>query len=216
MAGAAELFFETGEPLDGQCSGFKHDDDYKITPAMRAELDRRLPEFSKLWKESGATLLPATVDLIGRPYGRTEEEITLTLCQWLSPMSNPLMLRVREYLKSTSVDNPNGPRDLKPSAYFVGQVFHELIHRYLDRHFPRIDQPDQSAMVKSHASEPGGVLTHLHLLSVQKAVYLKLNRGKELETIIAWDKKLGGNYKRAWELVESDGYQKYIDELTKP
>jgi hypothetical protein len=214
-AASLQLFFETSEPFDGQCSGFKHHEDYKITASMRAELDKRLPEFEQLWRNSGDALIAAMGDLLRRPYKRTQETITLTLCQWISPLSSPLIMRVREYLRATAVDNPHGPTELKPDAYFVGQVHHELIHRYLDQYFPDIAEPKRSAMVRSHASEPEGVRVHLHLLALQKAVYLKLDRHKELEMIREQDKRIGEPYKRAWEIVEQDGYEKYIRELSR-
>jgi hypothetical protein len=209
-AGALTLFMETGEPFDGACGALKQHEDYKITPAMRKELSRRIPELSKLWNDQGSPLVTAMAEIVGKPYARKEETLTLTLCQWFSPMSAPLILRAREYLQATSVDNPKGP-PAKPPAYFVAQVFHELIHRYLDQHFPELEA---TPMLKLHAGEPPGVLSHLHHLSIQKAVYLKLNRKAELETIIELDSRiLGGVYKRAWEIVNSDGYQKYLAEL---
>ena len=79
-----------------------------------------------------------------------------------------------------------------------------------------IDQPQNSVLIKSHSEEPLGVLSHLHHLSIQKAVYLKLNRKGELDKIVELDSQIrGGTYKRAWEIIGSDGHQKYIDELLK-
>jgi hypothetical protein len=210
------LFMEDAPPFDGACGALKQHEDYKITPSMRKELNQRIPEFEKTWRENGGPLIRGMTELLGRPYGRKEETLTLTLCQWFSPMSNPLILRAREYLKATAVDNPNGPTALKPASYFVGQVFHELIHRYLDRHFSNIDSAAASPLIRAHASEPWSVTSHLHHLSIQKAVYLRMNRKAELDTIIDLDSQVrGGIYKRAWEIVNSDGYQKYIDELLK-
>lgn len=210
------LFFEEALPFDGACNALKQDDNYKITEAMRTELTQRIPEFEQIWKKKGPELLKTMSELLKHPYGRSEETMALTLCQWFSPMSQPLMLRMREYLKSTVVDNPKGPTEIKPDLYFVAQVFHELIHRYLDKYYADIDSPQNSALVKTHASEPSGVLSHLHHLSIQKAVYLKLNREEDLKKIIELDSQIrGGVYKRAWEIVNADGYQKYIDELSK-
>jgi hypothetical protein len=215
-AGELKLFFDEGQPFDGQCQALKQDENYKITSAMQTELHERLPEFERLWNTQGKALLMTMADLFKHPFGREEVTLTTTLCQWFSPMSSPLILRMREYLRATAKDNPKGPQELKPDSYFVGQVFHELIHQYLDRYFGKIDEPQNSTLSKKHASEPGGVLIHLHHLSIQKAVYLKLNRQKELETIITLDSQIrGGIYKRAWEIVNEDGYQKYIDELGK-
>ncbi len=210
------IFFEQGIPFDGACNSLKQDDNYKITESMRVELTKRISEFERNWASKGSELVHTMTTIVKKPYPRKEETLTLTLCQWFSPMSNPFILRVREYLKATSIANPNGPTDLKPDAYFVGQVFHEIIHRYIDNYFTDIDQPEKSAMIRSHSTEAESVLVHLHHLSIQKAVYVKLGRTSELDTIIDLDSKIrGGMYKRAWEVVNADGYQKYIDELLK-
>ncbi len=211
-----KLFFEDALPFDGACMALKQHDDYKITTSMRDELTLRLPEFTKTWEKGGSALIREMAKLLKHPYGRNEETMAFTLCQWFSPMSNPLIFRVREYLKTTGIDNPKGPTEIKPESYFMGQIFHELIHRYLDKHFLNIDQPQNSVLIKSHSEEPPGVLSHLHHLSIQKAVYLKLNRKGELDKIVELDSQIrGGTYKRAWEIIGSDGYEKYIDELLK-
>src|ERR1700679_1477295 len=81
------LFFELGGPFDGQCGALKQSDDFKVTPAMQDELAQRLPYFQALWDREGGALIRTMAQLLKHPYGRREESITLTLCQWFSPMS---------------------------------------------------------------------------------------------------------------------------------
>lgn len=216
-AGAPRLFFEEAGPFDGACGALKEHDDYKVTKAMRQELLDRHFDFAKLWEAQGTPLVQELERLLKRKYPRSEESVTLTLCQWFSPMSHPLLMRVREYLKATAKDNPGGPQVQLPDSYFVSQVFHELLHRYLDHHFPDVDSDQKSILIKTHSSEKGGVLSHLHVLAIEKAIYLGLGRKKELDEIVGLDSKIpGGTYKRAWEVVDLEGYQKFVDELRSP
>jgi hypothetical protein len=56
------------------------------------------------------------------------------------------------------------------------------------------------------------VINHLHVLALQKFTYKKLSRLNELEPNIERDRS-DKNYRRAWDIVESEGVQSFIDEL---
>lgn len=209
-----KLFFEHGYVFDQSC---QTDSKQPITEAMENELDQRLPDLQKLWEEKGTDLLTATIDITKHDFGRREESVTLILCPWFAPMSQPLMLRVRSYLKSaTEKGNKNFYTTLRPDFYFVSQVYHELLHRYLDHNFETMGliNPSRSPLANKYRKENKGVLIHLHLLALQKAVYLKVHRDDDLQKIIQFDSEIPGDiYKRAWEIVNKEGYDKFLDEL---
>jgi len=100
-----------------------------------------------------------------------------------------------------------------PMRYKVDTLFHELLHEFLAEN-PVTD----SILLKQHASEPERTRNHLHLLALQKAVFLKLNETDALKDVIAIDSQLpGGYYKRAWEIINATDtvYLKYVAEISQ-
>ena len=58
------------------------------------------------------------------------------------------------------------------------------------------------------------VLNHLHLMAIQKQVYLELGLEEDLGSVIANDSLLAkGQYKRAWEIVNEEGHDAFVAEL---
>jgi hypothetical protein len=72
----------------------------------------------------------------------------------------------------------------------------------------------QTPLLTRYESESASVLAHLHLMAIQKHVYLKLGRAD----LLAWIGKLypliGGDEGRAWEIVNTlEGHEAFIEEL---
>jgi hypothetical protein len=98
--------------------------------------------------------------------------------------------------------------------YKIGVLYHEILHEFVDDNLPR-----QSLLLAQHQDEASRVRDHLHLLALQKAVYLELGTKDELTEVIEMDGQLpGGFYKRAWQVVNqrNDDYLKYVEELKSP
>jgi len=183
------------------------DEEKPITSEMQKELTDRIPQFQRLWNSQGEENLRATVNLFKLNFNRKEEVATLILCPWFPPMSSPLMIRMRDFLKSST-------KDPKPEFYFVALTFHELLHQYLDSNFDQFLTERKSPLFKKYAKEVDGVLVHMHLLAILKSVYLSQKKQNELQKIIEWDSKIPGPvYKRSWEIVNLEGYEKLINEL---
>jgi hypothetical protein len=98
-----------------------------------------------------------------------------------------------------------------PLRYKSSVIFHEILHKFLGSHLPA-----QSALLAAHQNEGKRVRDHLHLLALEKSVYLELGLTTELKEIIEIDRQLpGGIYKTAWGIVnktESE-YLKYLAEI---
>lgn len=84
-------------------------------------------------------------------------------------------------------------------SYKADTLFHELLHGYLET-YPVKD----SGLLEPYASEPRRVRNHLHLLALEKAVFLRLNEPEALNDVVLHDSELpNGYYKRAWEIVNA-------------
>lgn len=197
-----KVFFEYGYPFDLMCPQHPQK---PINEEMQNELFALIPMVDQLWAKESVALLGTTVATFNKGFDRTELSATLILCHTTPSMSHPLLINMRKFLKS-AWDDP------RPQSYLVSLIFHEILHRYLSENFDSLYST--STLLKKYQSESGTVLAHLHLMAVQKYVYVQLNREAELKQTITWDSMIPNpGYKRSWEIIGIEGYQPFIDEL---
>ena len=126
-------------------------------------------------------------------------------------MGLPLIVSLRPFLERSAKADPNIQKPLSKEA-FVSMVHHELLHSLVDN----IETQEFSAsskMLEKYSNEPFNVLVHLHLMAIQQEVYSKMTSTKLLEQTEVLYNFIGGDYKRAWEIVKSEGSKPFIDEL---
>ncbi len=99
----------------------------------------------------------------------------------------------------------------RPVDLVADIVSHELIHTYLVDNFRnRMPTP----LLTKYRNEDGRVLSHLHLMAIQKEIYLELGLNARIEGVIKFDSEvLAGSYKRSWEIVNAEGADKFVEEL---
>ncbi|MFZ4405338.1 MAG: hypothetical protein ACOYOK_14660, partial [Pseudobdellovibrionaceae bacterium] len=93
---------------------------------------------------------------------------------------------------------------------FADLVFHELLHTWVGEHLIR-----PSPLFHKYENEARLTRNHLHLMAVQKLIYQKLNRD-DLIQMIQNQYNRHAEYKRAWDIVNAEGIQVFIDELKPP
>ena len=186
------LFDQVCEKISGQ----------KIPLAAKAEGPKRLDEFTRQWQKDSPDFFRVLIKQTGRSFERKEETVSLTSCN-IPSVSDPILIPLKRWLISLGGSEPLGG--------FSDVVFHELLHRFLTSNF----DANKSALIKKYKNENQQVLTHLHLMALQKMIYVELKRND----LIAWldhdyNQLIGGDYKRAWEIVDSiEGSQAFVDEL---
>jgi len=189
--------------LDWVCSIFRGP---PIDEEWETELLARQPEFEQLWAAVGPKLIAATEAIAGQAFPADEITVRLTLCNLPSQSALGVSVNMRYALQSFTA------RPV-PMRYKVDTLFHELLHNYLDEY----PVPD-SKLLGQHATEPARVRSHLHLLALEKAVFLALGESQALMDVIDIDSQLpNGYYKRAWEIINAtdDEYLKYVGEISR-
>lgn len=171
----------------------------------QVEKDRLIDKFSDMqsaWNKTGPTLLDQTVKTIGKPFHQKEMIATMFLCKKTPSMSMPLLINGNWFASEAP----------QPTDLIVDITYHELIHTYLVDNFPTLMS---SALLAKYKGEHPGVLSHLHLMALQKAVYLELGLKDRIEILIKFDSEhYKGAYKRSWEIVNSiEGYMPFVNEL---
>jgi hypothetical protein len=202
-AGQPTVTVSYSQSLDSVCSLFRGGE---IKDEWKAELTSRQAEFENLWRSVGPKLIEATEAITGKSFPAEHFTARLTLCNMPSQSIVGISINMRYALKSFT-------QTPAPMRYKVDTLFHELLHEFLAEN-PVTD----SILLKQHASEPERTRNHLHLLALQKAVFLKLNETDALKDVIAIDSQLpGGYYKRAWEIINATDtvYLKYVAEISQ-
>jgi hypothetical protein len=190
------LYPPGGSLLDRLCR-----DDFKVhieDQAIQAAV-QKLPEFQKQWDAEGPEYMNAALTEIGLDFPYQEMQATLTVCLPAST-SIPLIVEVDKFLSTA--------KKPAPAWEFSEIVFHELMHTYVRPVLSR------SALMKKYQNEAPATRYHLHVMAIEKMTLLKLNRPVDLKTM-ADEYRNGPDpaYKRAWEIVNSEGYQAFIEEL---
>jgi len=162
------------------------------------ETIRRNPEFQRKWDEEGPAYLRAAFREVGQPFPYHEMQMAMTVCPATSTMSLPLMINMRQFL-STAKSTP-------PPDDFAEKIFHELMHHYVHPVMA------QSALRKKYSAEAPVVLSHLHVMALEKFVLEKLGKRDELKFL---EQEYQGEprYKRAWEIMNVEGERAFIEEL---
>jgi hypothetical protein len=59
------------------------------------------------------------------------------------------------------------------------------------------------------------VLNHLHVMALEKLVLTRLHKAEELKFLESEYRTdpPPSHYKRAWEIVEAEGYEKFVGEM---
>ncbi len=190
-------------PFDRSCSKFT---DFDIEEEWVDELYSKMDMFRELWKAQGPELLKATIERVGQSFKKSELHASMTLCKFGS-MSHPFMLSMRQYLNTTTGNNP------KDKQLFVVTVFHEILHIYV---YDILMDKESVPLLEKYSGEPNSVRNHLHLMALIKHAYLKLGLEDALLKVIKNDAQLGPIYSRSWEIVNNiEDYNDFIDELRK-
>ncbi len=92
-------------------------------------------------------------------------------------------------------------------------IFHELLHILLTDNY----KAWPTNMISSVKTDDRTIQSHLHLMSLQRAVYSSLNDKETISLVTDWYKRIGGAYNKTWELIsDSNKYNEFIEEFRDP
>jgi hypothetical protein len=97
-----------------------------------------------------------------------------------------------------------------PLEHFAEMLFHELMHHYV------APVNASSALRKKYATEDPVVISHLHVMALEKFALLKLGKTDELKLVdeVYRTNPAAVHYKRAWQIVNDvEGYEAFVKEL---
>ena len=188
--------------LDRECANLTKTD---IDGAWVQEGIRRTPEFQALWDTNGRIYLEAALSEAGLPFPYLEMQVYLTVCPVINGMSAPLLVNLRPFLQSTLAL----PGKRWPMWFLAELIFHELLHHYVS------PVQEKSVLRQKYSSETVVTRNHLHVMALEKTVFLKIGLSDELKFIGEdYRTNAGPAYKRAWEIVnEIEGERPFLKEI---
>lgn len=177
---------------------------------MQAELFKKIDVFQREWDDRAVGLIAESERVAGRKFFRKEYSVALTLCKW-TPMGDPaFIVSARPYLGSERLD-----RNMKlpgRMSMFVAMSHHELLHGLVDN-IISLDFFSSSRLIQKYKNESANVLSHLHLMAIQKAAN---ERTKDNDLALATEELyayIGGDYQTAWDIVSKEGVEPFLVEL---
>jgi hypothetical protein len=155
------------------------------TPPSQEEVIAKVKLFQEVWSREGAPLLEQVCAFMGFGFRRDILDVYI-VSGTPRDMSDPLILKSR----------------YEPDE-FIDAMLHELLHRLLVINGVKVNQrhKDESRTVKNHISV-FAALTHIYRNI--------LDDERRLRRII--DGSHDPDYKRAWDIVKQEGYEKLVEE----
>lgn len=180
---------------------------FPITNQMRQELEDLHPAMTSTWNKSNNDFWKEIFNLLGKNYQDRSIKVTMSLCSKMpAGIVSPLMINVTYFIKSGFTGPP------APLQLLTNFIFHEMLHLFLNHHYPSTFSFTTPLLIK-YRDEDIMVKMHLHLFSLQYAVYKSLDREKELLDFIKKTGTVTPHFVRAWNIIKSEGVSQFIDEL---
>ncbi len=155
-------------------------------------------QIEKEWGNVGKKILRELENITGLKWW--EKEIKCYVVGRTRAFSDPLTIAI-----------------FKDKTFFIDILTHELIHQILSQN--RDNSKDfWKYMHSKYKTLNQKTVTHIPLNAIHKKLYLKLFGSKRLERDIKRSDELAPKhpeYKKAWQIVNNEGYENIINEFRK-
>ena len=151
----------------------------------------------KLWRRDEKKILGELSEITGLKW--KSEFIHCYVVGRCIPFSDPLTLPVYD----------------KYPDYFIDTLIHELIHQlFTQEGNEKKSEKARNYINRKYRKEPTKTRIHIPLHAFHSHIYLKFFNEKRLNRDIKLISHLP-EYKRSWEIVQKDGYEKIMGEFKK-
>jgi endonuclease III len=167
----------------------------KLYPRMAAmsypeeeETKKAIKKIQKLWRKKEKVILSEIAKIVGQEW--QEKEITCYVVGKARGFSDPLTIGIKKNDPEFSVDT----------------LIHELIHQiFLQNEDKKSVENMLKKLEKDYPTESRATRIHIVVHAVHKKIYLKFFSQKRLD-LDKWRCEKNPEYKKAWEIVDRDGY----------
>jgi hypothetical protein len=181
--------------------------DAPVTEDLKHQLTNQLPQLTSAWGKDAPILFKELFSTFQKGIKAENRNALINLSHGSSYGSHRfLIFGLRWFL------DPEPWRfAISKEDAFSALVFHELLHVWVDENLHK----DRSELLQKYRDEDSLVLDHLHLMAIQKMIYLKINRPDLLDFIDeSYRTNQGPLYKKAWEIVNNiEGYESVLADI---
>jgi hypothetical protein len=101
----------------------------------------------------------------------------------------------------------------KEKDYFIDVLIHELIHQIFSQNLEETDRA-RKYIQRKYKNESYKTRGHIPVHAVHAHIYMKFFDAERLERDFKAANKIP-DYRRSWEIVKKEGYEKIIEEFVK-
>jgi len=161
-----------------------------------------MKRLEKSWKKDEEKVLKEISKITSLKW--REKEIHCYIVRKAASLSDPLTLRIY-----------NLQEKVRKIDFLIDILTHELIHRIFTQegNFQKTEKA-WGYIDRKYKKESERTKTHIVIHAIHTHIYLKLYDKERLKRDIQWA-SYRKDYKRAWEIIQRDSYQKIIGEFTK-
>ena len=159
------------------------------------EIKTYIKKIKPIWKKQENKVLKELSELTNLEW--KEKEIKCYITGRAFPFSDPLTMRI-----------------YKNKNFFIDCLIHELIHVLFIQNTKETNPYFAYIITKKYKNEKFNTRIHIPVHAIHKYIFLKFFTEKRLKTEIDFC-KYSPEYKRSWEIVNSEGYENIIKEFRK-
>ena len=186
----------------GYSAEYNDDCEVLVQESWIAEAKAKQLFFAALWSRESPELFHFFFKRFNQDFPQDNYTAKLSVCPSTVSYSNPLVLNISRFLESYA-----GIGAVNPDYAFIVLTFHELMHNWVDGNLER------SPLLEKYSSESRTVKGHLHLMAIEQYVYSGIGR----DDLLGWIEKkypsIGGDYARAWQIVNTEGSDAFLLEF---
>lgn len=177
----------------------------KVDNQLIQDFEKDFPSFQKQWIDMGTTLFQEVYFLFKRGFKQESRTAILSLGSTGGYGStNILFIGIHSLLDTQKQKS-------KTEERFVNLLFHELLHIWIDDNF----NAELSYFLQKYKNAPQNVREHIHLMAIQKMVYITLRRDDMLDIFNEeYSNVAFSDYNRAWHIVNNiEDYNDIVNDV---
>lgn len=180
----------------------------KVTNTNIMQIHEELQECKTAWEQEGPILFNEVFTVFHRGFLTQHITAVLFFGTTAGYAGNGALVLGLSFLQTAETWH----NSISPKEYFKWLLFHELLHTWLDDNLGS----NQTELLKKYQDETSEVREHIHLMAIQKMVYLKLKRLDLVEFCDQCYRRNPDGYRRSWEIVNDiEGHEQILQDLMK-